>query len=107
MKFDATEHSDSCVQSLNGQVIKGRKISAFLWDGKTKYKMEETEEDRKRRLEQWDKFIEGSGSEDDSSSHDEEEHAIEEEMAEKRRKVEKEDEDEDFEEEEGQGGAGK
>lgn len=96
VKFDSTEQSDLCVKSLNGQIIKGRRISASLWDGKTKYRMEETEEERQRRLAQWERFI---GSEEDSEEEDDEvQHAREEQVEAKRRKVEKEDEDQDFEE---------
>ena len=34
-----------------------RILSAATWDGKTKYKVNETEEEEKERLANWDKFL--------------------------------------------------
>ena len=39
-------------------------LKAFTWDGKTKYKVAETEEEEKERLEKWDEFLEGSSDTD-------------------------------------------
>ena len=55
------EHSDKAVQMLNGRLVSGRNISASLWDGKTKYKVEETQENRERRENAWNEFL---GSQD-------------------------------------------
>ncbi|MFH4974058.1 hypothetical protein AB6A40_000767 [Gnathostoma spinigerum] len=56
--FDNVEGSDTMIRSLNGRVVDGRKITAELWDGKTKYTIIETEEQREQRMAQWRKFIE-------------------------------------------------
>ena len=34
-----------------------RALSAAAWDGKTKYKVNETEEEEKERLANWEKFL--------------------------------------------------
>ncbi|KAM3720660.1 HIV Tat-specific factor [Dirofilaria immitis] len=55
--FQNVEHSDIAVRSLNGRVVDGRQISVTLWDGKTKYTIAETEEQRAERLKQWQNYI--------------------------------------------------
>ncbi|KHN86507.1 HIV Tat-specific factor 1 -like protein [Toxocara canis] len=57
--FDNVEHSDLAVRSLNGRVVDGRKIEVSIWDGKTKYTIAETPEQREKRLALWQKFIDG------------------------------------------------
>ncbi|CAI2308958.1 unnamed protein product [Caenorhabditis sp. 36 PRJEB53466] len=63
--FPTTEESDNAVKYLNGRVVDGRKLTAELWDGKTKYKVEETEEDEERRRAEFEKFISGKNEEDE------------------------------------------
>ncbi|VDN56646.1 unnamed protein product [Dracunculus medinensis] len=55
--FTNVEHSDAAVSSLNGRVIDGRKIEVNLWDGKTKYAVAETEEQKAERIAHWRQFI--------------------------------------------------
>ncbi|VDO51279.1 unnamed protein product [Haemonchus placei] len=55
--FETTDSSDMAVKMLNGRLVDGRRLA--LWDGKTKYKVEESEEDRKRRLAAWQDYIKG------------------------------------------------
>ncbi|EGT46963.1 hypothetical protein CAEBREN_21533 [Caenorhabditis brenneri] len=82
--FVTTEESDMAVKYLNGRVVDGRKLTAELWDGKTKYKVQETEESEERRLKEFEKFIKGGGggakegSGEESSDSDEEEEKQEE-----------------------------
>lgn len=59
--FENVEHSDSAVKSLNGRVVNGRVISVSLWDGKTKYFIKETEEQKQARLAEWSKHLEEDG----------------------------------------------
>ncbi|CAG0923473.1 unnamed protein product [Notodromas monacha] len=56
--FKEFENSDLCVQIMNRRLFGDRRLIAELWDGKTKYRIEETEEERKERLGQWEKFLE-------------------------------------------------
>ena len=34
-----------------------RVLAAAAWDGKTKYKLNETEEEKEKRLEKWDEYL--------------------------------------------------
>ena len=40
-------------------------MKAYTWDGKTKYKINETEEEEKERLANWDKFLAEEAAEKD------------------------------------------
>ena len=52
-----------------------RVLKAFTWDGKTKYKVAETEEEEQERLKKWDEFLEGSDDKDEQKQTEEEESA--------------------------------
>ena len=49
-----------------------RVLKAFTWDGKTKYKVAETEEEEQERLKKWDEFLEGSDDKDEQKQAEEE-----------------------------------
>lgn len=55
--FKEFEHADKCVSLMNGRFYDGRQLSAENWDGRTKYKVKETEEEEKRRIEEWNKYL--------------------------------------------------
>lgn len=61
--FKEVEEADLSVMSLNNRWFAKRKIMVETWDGKTKFKIEETEEDKAKRIEQWENFLK-SGSTD-------------------------------------------
>lgn len=44
---------------MNGRWFAGRRISAEKWDGKTNFKMEETEKQKEERLDEWEKYLAG------------------------------------------------
>ena len=51
-----------CVLQLDGRLYgDNRVLKAFTWDGKTKYKVAETEESE--RPKKWDEFLVGEGAE--------------------------------------------
>lgn len=54
-------------------IRKGREISAKTWDGKTKYRCEETAEQKALRSKAWDGFL-GVDEEEDHHEHSEDEH---------------------------------
>lgn len=56
--FNEFEHADKCVELMDGRFFAGRKLDAALWDGKTKFKIRETEEEIEKRLKKWDDFLE-------------------------------------------------
>ncbi|XP_046403880.1 HIV Tat-specific factor 1 homolog [Ischnura elegans] len=70
--FQDAEEADICVKLLNGRWFGQRRLVAETWDGKTKYRIEETEEEREKRLQNWAKFLEtgegGPGGVDDGAS---------------------------------------
>ncbi|XP_044750958.1 HIV Tat-specific factor 1 homolog [Coccinella septempunctata] len=52
------EEADEVVKLLNGRYFSKRQITAEIWDGKTKFKIAETDSQISQRLEKWDKFLE-------------------------------------------------
>ncbi|KAJ9591767.1 hypothetical protein L9F63_001703, partial [Diploptera punctata] len=58
INFREPEAADACVTLLNGRWFGQRKITAETWDGKTKYKIVETDTEIQQRLQKWDKFLE-------------------------------------------------
>ncbi|XP_023241798.1 HIV Tat-specific factor 1 homolog [Centruroides sculpturatus] len=68
VSFKEVEQADECVVLMNGRWFAGRQLRAETWDGRTKYKIEESAEDREKRLAQWDKFLDGEEGEPKSAS---------------------------------------
>ncbi|XP_014237779.1 HIV Tat-specific factor 1 homolog [Trichogramma pretiosum] len=56
--FKEVEEAQACVQLLNNRWFAQRRITAEIWDGKTKYKIKETEAQIEERINKWDKFLE-------------------------------------------------
>ncbi|KMQ95867.1 hiv tat-specific factor 1-like protein [Lasius niger] len=56
--FREPAEAQACVQLLNGRWFSQRKISAEIWDGKTRYKITETDEEIEARLNKWDAYLE-------------------------------------------------
>ncbi|GBP22860.1 HIV Tat-specific factor 1 [Eumeta japonica] len=52
------EQADAVIQLINGRWFGKRKISAEIWDGRTKYKIAETDADINKRINKWEKFLE-------------------------------------------------
>lgn len=57
--FKEPEEADSCIAALNGRWFAKNRVIATTWDGKTKYDIVETEEERTKRLQEWEAFLEG------------------------------------------------
>ncbi|KAJ0173837.1 hypothetical protein K1T71_010986 [Dendrolimus kikuchii] len=53
------EQADAVVQLINGRWFGKRQITAEIWDGRTKYRIAETDADISKRIDKWDKFLEG------------------------------------------------
>ena len=76
MYFKEVSEADMAVEMLNGRMF-GRKVltTNFLsqlhlmkqvmevatWDGRTKYKMEESKEEEAKRLEEWENYLKEGG----------------------------------------------
>lgn len=56
--FNDFESADKCVELMNGRWFAGRQLSAQHWDGKTRYKVQETEEEAAKRIAEWDRYLE-------------------------------------------------
>ncbi|XP_059621278.1 HIV Tat-specific factor 1-like [Phlebotomus argentipes] len=52
------EEADLVVKLLDGRFFGKRKLAAEIWDGKTKFKIVETETEAQERLKKWDKYLE-------------------------------------------------
>lgn len=65
------EQADLVIQMMNGRFFGQRKLTAETWDGKTKYKIAETEEEIQARINKWDKYLEkGEAKEEESDNED-------------------------------------
>jgi len=61
VSFREIEMADRCCEYMDNRVWRnGRVISCETWDGETKYEVEETEEERQKRIADWHKFLETS-----------------------------------------------
>lgn len=54
------EQADAVVQLINCRWFGKRQITAEIWDGRTKYRIAETEAQIGKRIDKWDKFLEGN-----------------------------------------------
>ncbi|XP_065332450.1 17S U2 SnRNP complex component HTATSF1 isoform X2 [Cloeon dipterum] len=61
--FREAEEADQCVQLLNNRWFGQRKITAENWDGKSRYRVGETDAEVQQRLQNWDKFLESAEGE--------------------------------------------
>ncbi|KAG0443590.1 hypothetical protein HPB47_014740 [Ixodes persulcatus] len=57
--FKEPEEADACIELMNGRWFAQRQLSAETWDGKTRYKIIETEEELEERLKKWDEYLDG------------------------------------------------
>ncbi|XP_031784805.1 HIV Tat-specific factor 1 homolog [Nasonia vitripennis] len=68
--FKEPEEAQACIQLLNGRWFDQRRITAEIWDGKTKYKILETEEQIEARINKWDKFLEEQDDAEEKAKKD-------------------------------------
>ncbi len=83
IKFKTPTAAAACIKLMDGRFFAGRKISSFFWDGKTDYrKPAESDEEVKRRIDDFGKWLEGDSGlkapakgeeEDEEEEKDEEE----------------------------------
>lgn len=58
VRMSDPDEADLVIQMMHRRYFGKRMLSAETWDGKTKYKMNETEDESKERLSKWDEFLE-------------------------------------------------
>lgn len=83
--FAEAEQSDGCIAALHERLRAGRKITAECWDGKTKYDVQETDEERQKRIDKWQKYL--TGEEEDKNEEGEKEEKKKEEKKDQKEKV--------------------
>lgn len=57
VRMSDPEEADLVVQMMDRRYFGKRMLSAAIWDGKTKFKLKETEDEAKERLSKWDEFL--------------------------------------------------
>lgn len=62
------EQADAVVALINGRWFGKRKLTAEIWDGKTKYKIAETDAEINNRLKDWGKFLEAGDEKADATN---------------------------------------
>lgn len=75
--FREPAEAQACIQLLNGRWFSQRKISAEIWDGKTKYKITETDAEVEARLVEWDSFLEQEDEQEEKKEQERESSNIE------------------------------
>lgn len=65
--YKEPEEADQCITVFNGRWFAKRKLTAETWDGKTKYEIQETAEEREARLKKWQNYLEGKNENTDNS----------------------------------------
>ncbi|KOB66256.1 HIV Tat-specific factor 1-like protein [Operophtera brumata] len=58
------EQADAVVALINGRWFGKKQITAEIWDGRTKYRIAETEADLNKRVDKWGRFLEGKEDDD-------------------------------------------
>lgn len=64
--FAEQTHAETCLKALNKKPYAGRYVEATMWDGKTKYKVRETDEESEKRLQKWHQDIQKSDSDNEA-----------------------------------------
>lgn len=65
------DEADIVVQLLNRRLFGQRMLTAETWDGKTRYRTEETAEDAEKRISQWNEHLATLGEQEEGSSDEE------------------------------------
>ena len=61
VSFKDVEMADRCCEYMDNRVWKNRRvITCETWDGETKYEVEESAEDRQKRIDEWHNFLESN-----------------------------------------------
>jgi len=66
--FVEVESADMCTATLNRRLYLNRTLSVKTWDGKEKYKIEETEEEREARIKKWNEFLQTTDNKDEANN---------------------------------------
>lgn len=64
------EEADAVVKLINGRWFGKKKVTAEIFDGRTKYRIAETDSEITKRIDKWEKFLEENDKDDGSASKD-------------------------------------
>nr|CAH7724030.1 unnamed protein product [Callosobruchus chinensis] len=59
INMGSPEEADEVVNLLNGRWFMKRQLKAEIWDGRTKFRIAETDSEISQRINKWDTFLEG------------------------------------------------
>lgn len=74
--FKEFESADKCIENLNGRWYAARQLAAERWDGRTKYAIKETEEERKLRDKKWQEYLLENESKEEIAKKNKSEEAV-------------------------------
>ena len=57
VKFADEPMALKCIAKMNGHKFAGRTVAATMWDGRTNYKIEETDAEREARAKKWEEDL--------------------------------------------------
>lgn len=71
VRMSDPDEADIVVQMMHRRFFEKRMLSAEIWDGQTKFKVKETEDESKERLSKWDEFLEEAHADNEKSTEKE------------------------------------
>nr|XP_017010584.2 LOW QUALITY PROTEIN: HIV Tat-specific factor 1 [Drosophila takahashii] len=71
INMSSPEEADQVIQMMQGRYFGQRQLSAESWDGKTKYKIDESATEASERLSKWDDFLAQEEAEDKKATAEE------------------------------------
>lgn len=70
IKFARGYHAQKCIEIMNGRHFDNRQLTAEFYDGITDYHVRESEEDMRKRDEEWSKWLENENDEEPYEEED-------------------------------------
>jgi len=68
--FKDPSEAHMAVEMLNGRLFGKRVMDVSVWDGRTKYKVEESTQDEEERLQKWEEYLKESEKSQESETED-------------------------------------
>eukprot|EP00727_Mastigamoeba_balamuthi_P003695 m51a1_g13322 putative rna-binding region rnp-1 domain-containing protein (116) ;mRNA; f:560-1031 len=62
--FKDMQAAESCIRLMDGRFFAGQRVNAFFYDGKTDYQVLESEEEKQKRIANWEKYLNESNETD-------------------------------------------
>lgn len=88
VSFREPIEADMAVSMLHGRMFGKKVMEVTTWDGRTKYKKEESKEDEEKRLAEWDKYLKDGDEKEEEGKEEEKEKGKDEEVEEKEENME-------------------